>query len=69
MSTLPAPPPFVIEPNRWLSAPEFAKRWNRAPRTIRWWCKSGYLVEAGIQVFQDIDRRKWWIRLPDSEVS
>lgn len=60
------PPPFILEPHEWVSAPEFAHRLGVSQRIIQWRCCTGYLAAFGFRTYRALGcggRACWWIRV------
>lgn len=60
------PPPFILEPYDWVSAPELAHRLGVSLRIIQWRCCTGYLAAFGFRTYRASGRSGracWWIRV------
>lgn len=63
--TAPGTPPWLADPDSWLSVADFARVYRRSTRTVQRWCQTGYLIEWGLPVYCDLSGR-YWIRVEAS---
>lgn len=70
-------PPWLSQPFRWVTAEEFARRFNKSPQRIRRMCQNGDILDWGIRIHCALprgyggrsDAGRWWLELPASEIT